>query len=127
MADKLKLRTAAQAFKKFGPYLSIKDLTGKEVTKLYYPVSLKTKIDEFSCIDENEIYGSYRQQNLTVKEKCGMEGCDSPENLELHHTNPLKNISKKLTAFDKSIIAGQRKAITLCREHYQILHGKKLV
>ncbi len=136
MADKLKLRTVAQAFKKFGPYLSIKDLTGKEVIKLYYPISLKTKIDfkrgrtkidEFSCIYENEIYGSYRQQNLKVKEKCEMEGCDSSENLELHHTNPLKNISKKLTAFDKSIIAGQRKTITSCREHHKILHGKKLV
>jgi len=59
LADKLKLRTAAQVFKKFGPNLSIKDIAGREVTKLYYPESLKTKVDfkrgqaniDNSCID----------------------------------------------------------------------------
>jgi group II intron reverse transcriptase/maturase len=136
LADKLKLRTASQVFKKFGPFLSVKDITGKEITKLYYPETLKTKvdfkrgqanIDEFSCIYKNEIYGSYKQQILKVKEKCEIEECESSENLELHHLNPQKNISKKLTAFEKSIIAGQRKTITLCREHHKILHGKKLV
>lgn len=64
LADKLKLRTAAQTFKKFGPFLSIKDLTGKEVSRLHYPNSLKTNvnfkrghanIDEFSCIYKYEI------------------------------------------------------------------------
>ena len=136
LADKLKLRTSAQAFKKFGPVLSIKDITGKEVTKLYYPESLKTKvdfkrgqenIDEFSCIYKNEIFGSYRMQTEPVKDKCEMEGCESSENLELHYLDPQKNISKKLTAFEKSIIAGQRKTITLCREHHKNLHDKKLV
>lgn len=136
LADKLKLRTAAQSFKKFGRSLSIKDVTGKEVTKLYYPESLKTKvdfkrgkvnIDEFSCIHKNEIYGSYKGQIGQVKDKCEMEGCVTSENLELHHLNPRKNISKKYTAYEKSIISGQRKTITLCREHHKILHGKKLV
>jgi len=136
LADKLKLRTAAQAFKRFGPLLSINDITGKVITKLYYPESLKTKvdfkrgktnIDEFSCLYKNEIYGSYRQRSSTVKDKCEMLECESSENLELHHINPQKNISKKLTAFEKSIIAGQRKTITLCREHHKILHGKKLI
>jgi len=136
LADKLKLRTAAQAFKKFGPLLSVKDITGKVITRLYYPDSLKTKIDfkrgranidEFSCIYGSEIYGSYNQQSSKVKEKCEIEGCESSENLELHHINPQKNISNKLSAFEKSIIAGQRKTITLCREHHKISHGKKLV
>jgi hypothetical protein len=104
---------------------------GKEVTKLYYPESLKTKVDfkrgqkniyEFSCIYKNEIFGSYRMQIEPVKDKCEMEGCESSENLELHYLTPQKNISKKLTAFEKSIIVGQRKTITLCREH-----DKKLV
>jgi len=105
LADKLKLRTAAQVFKKFGPFLSIKDITGKEVTKLYYPQSLKTKvdfkrgqanIDEFSCIYRNEIYCSYRQQSSQVKDKCEIEECESSENLELHHLHPQKNISKTI-------------------------------
>ena len=86
LADKLKLRTAAQAFKRFGPLLSINDITGKVITKLYYPESLKTKvdfkrgktnIDEFSCLYKNEIYGSYRQRSSTVKDKCEMLECES--------------------------------------------------
>jgi group II intron reverse transcriptase/maturase len=90
LANKLKLRTAAQAFKRFGPLLSINDITGKVITKLYYPESLKTKvdfkrgktnIDEFSCLYKNEIYGSYRQRSSTVKDKCEMLECESSENL----------------------------------------------
>jgi len=86
LADKLKLRTAAQAFKRFGPLLSINDITGKVITKLYYPESLKTKvdfkrgktnIDEFSCLYKNESYGSYRQRSSTVKDKCEMLECES--------------------------------------------------
>jgi group II intron reverse transcriptase/maturase len=136
LADKLKLRTAAQTFKKFGPLLSVKDITGKVITKLYYPESLKTKINfqrgrvtlvEVSSIYENEIYGSYNQQTSGVKEKCEIEDCESSENLELHHINPQKNISNKFSAFEKSLIAGRRKTITLCREHHKILHGKKLI
>ena len=45
LANKLGLRTAEQVFKKFGPILTVKDIAGKEVTKLYYPKSLKTKIN----------------------------------------------------------------------------------
>jgi len=69
LADKLNLRTAAQVFKKFGPKLSIKDVVGKKTTKLYYPKSLKTKIDfkkgqpaidKFLCVYRNIIYSSYR-------------------------------------------------------------------
>jgi group II intron reverse transcriptase/maturase len=136
LADKLKLRTAAKVFKKFGPSLSIKDITGKETTRLYYPDSLKTKIDfkrgmtnidEFSCIYANEILGSYRSNASRAKGMCEIVGCNSTENLEVHHCNPQKNISKSLTAFEKSLIAGMRKTVTLCQNHHKILHGKKLV
>lgn len=43
LADKLKLKTASKVFSKFGPNLRI--LNEKQVTQLYYPQSLKTKID----------------------------------------------------------------------------------
>lgn len=45
LADKLKMRTAAQVFKKYGPKLKIKDELQKTTTELFYPDSLKTKID----------------------------------------------------------------------------------
>ena len=39
------MRTAAQVFKKFGPKLKIKDEIQKATVELFYPDSLKTKID----------------------------------------------------------------------------------
>ena len=45
IADKLKLRTAAAVFKKFGPLLKIKNSKNKVIIQLHYPESLKTKID----------------------------------------------------------------------------------
>ena len=39
------MRTAAQVFKKFGPKLKIKDEIQKTAAELFYPDSLKTKID----------------------------------------------------------------------------------
>ncbi len=41
LARKHSMRSAAAAFKRFGPYLRISEY-GKEVTSLYYPTSLKT-------------------------------------------------------------------------------------
>lgn len=41
LARKHSMRSAAAAFKRFGPYLRISE-HGKEVTSLYYPTSLKT-------------------------------------------------------------------------------------
>lgn len=134
LADKLRLRTAAQAFKKFGPLLSIKDGFGKEITKLYYPVSLKTKIDfkrsrsninQYACIYADEIFGSYK--TLIPKPSCEFDGCNETTGLQVHHSNPQKNIDKRLTAFEKSLAASSRKTVTLCQLHYKILHGKKLV
>jgi hypothetical protein len=130
------LRTAAQAFKKFGSKLTIRDIVGKEITKLYYPESLKTKVDfkrgmdkinTFFCIEGKEIYGSYRDLSDQAAEKCQVEGCNATENLEVHHCNPQKNISKNLTAFEKSLIARKRKTVTLCHSHHKLLHDKKLI
>jgi hypothetical protein len=43
LADKHKLKTAAKAYKKFGPNLKITDpLNPKDVTTLFYPDTLKT-------------------------------------------------------------------------------------
>ena len=44
LADKLKLRTAAQVFKKYGSRLIFKDEQRNSIVMLYYPNCLKTKI-----------------------------------------------------------------------------------
>lgn len=138
LADKLKMRTAAQVFKKYGPKLKIKDELQKTTTELFYPDSLKTKIDfkkgklEISeqnlCIDVDKLYGSYKS-NIKTALVCQYIGCNETQNLEVHHLNPQLNLKSKttLTAFEKSLIAKKRKTITLCREHHLLAHNKELV
>lgn len=138
LADKLKMRTAAQVFKKFGPKLKIKDELQKTVAELFYPDSLKTKIDfkkgkvdineQNLCIDVDKLQGSYKS-NLKTALVCQYTGCHETQNLEVHHLNPQFNLNLQtnLTAFEKSLIAKKRKTITLCREHHLFAHNKKLV
>jgi hypothetical protein len=100
LADKLKMRTAAQVFKKFGPKLKIKDNLNKIITELYYPESLKTKIDfkkgilgineQNLCIDVGMIKESYKS-NLKTALVCEYTGCEQTQNLEVHHLNPQFN------------------------------------
>lgn len=141
LADKHKLGTAAAVFKRYGPKLKVSGLTPKETVELYYPETLATTqkfslgknsadVDRTSYLNwEHElglIAGSYKQLPKTSL-VCQYAGCDSTIDLEEHHVNPQANISKNLTAFEKSLIAKQRKTITLCRKHHMILHGKNVV
>jgi len=45
LAFKYKIGSASKAYIKFGPYLKIKNDIGEEITRLIYPISLKTKIN----------------------------------------------------------------------------------
>jgi len=138
LADKLKMRTAAQVFKKFGQKLKIKDELQKTTTELFYPDSLKTKIDfkkgksdinvQNLCIDVDKLQGSYRSY-LKTAQVCQYTGCYETQNLEVHHFNPQFNLNfqTNLTAFEKSLITKKRKTITLCRKHHLLAHNKKLV
>jgi group II intron reverse transcriptase/maturase len=140
LADKHKLGTAAQAFKRYGPKLKVQGISPKDVTELFYPESLKTT-GKFSLgksvkiglvtstsidIEMAAVSGSY-SSNLKTSDSCQYDGCSSTVNLEEHHVNSQANISQKLSAFEKSLIAKKRKTITLCREHHKILHGKGVV
>lgn len=127
LADKLKLRTAAQVFKKFGPKLIIRDERGKIATCLDYPETLKTKINfrigkpslqECVELGEANIQGTYK--SLKKGNRCEVEGCNSTIELEAHHVNPMKNVDT--TGYTRSIIAKARKTITLCGEHHKGLH-----
>lgn len=134
LADKHKLRSAAKAFKKYGPRLIVRNkLKGVDETKLFYPDSLKTniifkrgKLDRnLKEIDTNieKIQGSYKI-NLPTSTICQYPGCHSKENLEEHHINPQSNI-KAATPFLKALKAKNRETITLCRKHHLLVHNKK--
>lgn len=137
LAHKHKLVTAARVYAKYGPNLIIRNL-GKEIASLFYPNSLKTKIDfktrqgviihpSILDIEINKIPGSTKT-NLKTVNVCEYEGCDKTENLEAHHLNPMSNIAKRkdLSTFEKALIRRKRKVVMLCKKHHNLLHRKRI-
>ena len=131
LADKHKLKTAAKAYKKFGPNLKITVKTDpSKTTTLFYPDTLKTTGDfklgkswvNTSLLENDPIQGSYSANSKTSL-TCQFPGCKATTNLEEHHINELRNLSKKgLPPYLKSLIAKKRETITLCREHHMLRH-----
>jgi hypothetical protein len=132
LADKNKLKTAAKAFKTYGPKLSIKDNLGIITCQLFYPESLKTNVVfKKRQIDRNlksvdnviiEVRGSYNI-NVPTSKQCEYPGCHTKIGLEEHHINPQASI-KAATPFLKKLRAKSRKTVTLCRKHHLLVHGK---
>jgi len=138
LADKHSLKTAAKAFRKFGPNLKAKSekLGGKDAV-LFYPTTLKTKVDfktgdnglQLPEMDHNLqlLAGSHRALAKTA-EVCQYEGCNVSRSLQEHHINPQINISRKdLTPFEKSLVAKKRKTVALCGFHHARMHNRKLL
>jgi len=136
LGHKHKMTSAARVYAKYGPNLTIYKL-GKEATSLFYPRSLKTKIDfktrkgnllQYQSVLDLEIDAVKGSNKLNVKSgnQCQYEGCDTTNNLEAHHINPIANLSKRkdLSAFEKDLIRRKRKTVMLCKKHHQLLHKK---
>ena len=132
LADKHKLKTAAKAFKTFGPKLKISDPFKKKETELFYPTTLKTtgnfKLGKrtltLSDTVMDPIKGSYKQ-NIKSEKTCQWPHCDRTEGLEEHHVNPMRTIKgKSLSEYQLWLRKKQRKTVTLCREHH--LEAEKL-
>lgn len=137
LGHKHKMNSAARVFAKFGPNLTIRKL-GKETVRLFYPKSLKTKIDfkirknndlnpAVLDIEIDKIPGSTKT-NLKTSHVCEYEDCDATENLEAHHINPMSNIAKRkdLSSFEKHLIRRKRKVVMLCKKHHNLLHRKRI-
>jgi len=133
LADKHKLKTAAKAYKRYGPNLKISDPIKKKETVLFYPTTLKTTAnfklgkDNISLADSNldSIKGSYKS-NIKTSSSCQWPGCVRTENLEEHHVNPVRNIKgHNLSQYEVWLRKKQRKTISLCREHH--LEVEKLI
>ena len=132
LADKHKLKTAAKAFKTFGPKLKISDPVKKKETELFYPTTLKTtgnfKLGKpnvtLSNTTMDPIKGSYKQ-NIKSEKTCQWPHCDRTEGLEEHRINPVRTIKGKgLSEYQLWLRKKQRKTVILCREHH--LEVKKL-
>lgn len=137
LGHKHKLNSAARVFAKYGRNLIIRNL-GKEVASLFYPKSLKTKIDfktrrgeilhpTILDIEIDKIPGSTKT-NLKTSGICEYEGCENTENLEAHHLNPIASIAKRkdLSPFEKALISRKRKVVMLCKKHHNLLHRKRI-
>jgi retron-type reverse transcriptase len=131
LADKLKLKTAARVFKKFGPRLTIRNAIGRMETVLTYPVSLKTKVSfktgkahiqvpqSTGDVEAYPMMGSHKQ-NQDVKLVCAIPECVVTEGLEIHHINPMVNV--KETGLARSQIRNSRKKVPLCSVHHHLTH-----
>lgn len=138
IADKLKLKTAAQAFQKFGRNLSIKNNVGREIASLSaWPKTLKTT-GKFKINNADVVYsdlirvidntdGYFRTSN-ELQRMCEFDGCDNTEGLELHHINPMVSVKRKdLSPAVKIFLARKRKTVTLCKKHHALMHERKLL
>jgi hypothetical protein len=136
LAHKHKISSAARVFAKYGPNLIIYKI-GKEVTRLFYPKSLKTKIDfktrnsdllrypSVLDLELDAVKGSHKL-NIKSADICQYEGCEITENLEEHHINPIANLNKRkdLSEFEKALVRRKRKTVTLCKKHHNLMHKK---
>lgn len=138
LAHKHKMSSAARVYARYGPFLTVRNNLGTEQVSLFYPKSLKTKIDfkirkdsvqypEVLDVEIDLIPGSDKT-NLKTGSVCEYEGCDETENLEAHHINPVGNLYKRkdLSAFEKTLIRRKRKVVMLCKKHHQALHKKRI-
>jgi group II intron reverse transcriptase/maturase len=136
LAHKHKMTSAARVFAKYGPNLAISKL-GKEVVTLFYPKSLKTKIDfktrkggfsQYPSVLDLELDAVKGSHKLNIKsaDVCQYENCDVTENLEAHHINPIANLSKRkdLSEFEKALVRRKRKTVILCKKHHNLMHKK---
>lgn len=138
LAHKHKLSSAARIYSRYGPNLTIRNNLGKEATSLFYPKSLKTKIDFKTRKDsvqypaimdvEIDILPGSSKNNIVTGEICEYEDCNETNFLEAHHINPIANLSKRkdLSPFEKTLIRRQRKVVMLCKKHHSALHKKRI-
>lgn len=136
LATRLKI-TVSQVFKKYGKELKIR-VTLKKNTKgettqrttqfltlhewkkkhgdSFSKPGLKTEYDPFKII-------TFWRTKFKLISFCCI--CGSTENIEMHHTNSIKIIGKKVKGFDKILQQLNRKQIPVCKScHNSITAGK---
>jgi hypothetical protein len=140
LAFKLKLRSAARVFVKFGPRLRITNKLGNVTSELSaYPTTLKTNLlfskGGFSSANLttsvcNQVLGlnmSYKNP-LPIRggEVCLYEGCVKTSGLASNYLNPRVSLKRKdPAAFPNSLIVNKKKQIVTCRKHQMLLHRRK--
>ena len=128
LMDKLRLRSRAKVFKKFGKELVVKKANGEQDkdVKFNYQTTLK-RLEQFNTgkKDDKNIGLPYYVFDYAIRTKkpfnaqCSI--CGTNFNVEMHHKRPLK-ASKTDNTFNgiKSNLA--RKQIPLCKKCHSKVH-----
>ena len=138
LADKLKLKTAAQVFQKFGGSLTLKNNVGTEIASLSaWPKTLKTTgkfktknlrivySDIIHLIANTDIYFFTPDELQTT---CEYYGCHEIKGLELYTINKMVHTRRRdLSPELELLFTKKRKIITLCKKHYGIMHERRLL
>lgn len=119
--NKLKIRSRAKIFNKYGFHLTVPRTDGKTVSlKLYKNLP---RISKFSVSEQRDAYEMFNYSIRTkgiLQANCAI--CGTTENVEMHHRRPLKN---KIT--DNTLkgikVNLSRKQIPLCRACHMKVHS----
>lgn len=134
LAQKLRLRTRAQAYKKFGSRLTITDLTSRgknkepSKTSLVEPSYRNNSWDFKVNKDVNtKIPALYAQHvSLANLENLSCVVCDSIYRVEMHHIRKMKDLKPKKNSLDYLMAKANRKQVPLCRNCHMKYHAGKL-
>lgn len=137
LAIKLKMKTAAKVFSRFGSALTIRNNVGNVIASLSaYPTTLKTNnkffrskstinFNDSVCLGE-QIESSYIQMSQKAK-TCQYKGCEETSKLQEYYINRNVNLSRKeLTFFMRSWISNRKKIVILCHKHYILMYRIRL-
>jgi len=117
--NKMRIRSRAKVFKKYGASLTVKDEAGREYS-FKIQKTLK-RINKFS----GRPGSPYSVFNYSIRSKSILDKpcsiCGSTENVEMHHRRSLKNkfTDNTLKGIKKNL---SRKQIPLCRTCHMKVH-----
>lgn len=107
--------------------IRFKDKHGNEKVRIFYHDGFKRKVTDKAADFDNMPRSKYNLARTSLVDrlkarKC--EYCGATENLEMHHVRKLKDLKGK-QAWEKHMIARQRKTIAVCYNCHKKIHNGK--
>ncbi|MCL3850993.1 reverse transcriptase domain-containing protein [Parabacteroides sp. GYB001] len=107
--------------------IRFKDKHGNEKVRIFYHDGFKRKVTDKAADFDNMPRSKYNLARTSLVDrlkarKC--EYCGATKNLEMHHVRKLKDLKGK-QAWEKHMIARQRKTIAVCYNCHKKIHNGK--
>ena len=129
LAKKLKLRTLAAVFRKFGRDLGVNVNEDKRISFIDIKYRTAINIAKTVNITQDPLKNLEKVWNAKfTKSKLNAPCviCGSTEEIEMHHVRKIKDIknpNSKLDFFTRQMAAINRKQVPLCKDHHTRLHN----